>query len=87
MERWYCPDCESRVPINREQCNCGYIRTEYDLAGAAEDTGAYLINRLSMPELEKIGVKLPLLKIITSIIVGVGIGSVVIIFLKHLLFK
>jgi len=79
MEHWSCADCETKVPVNRERCSsCGYKRTEYDLAGAAEDTGEYLVNRISLPEVSKFEMNFSTIRIITAIAIGIGVGGVVI---------
>jgi hypothetical protein len=86
MERWSCIDCGTRVPVSKERCpSCGYERNEYDLAAAAEDTGQYLISRISVPELNTTEYGPSVLKILMAIIIGIGIGTAAILLLKFIL--
>jgi hypothetical protein len=85
MRWWKCIDCGNKIPTESRQCSrCGYQRTEYDLAGAAEDTGEYLINRISYSALEGMfdTIGPSALKIIFAILIGVGVGAVVIVAMK-----
>ena len=86
MERWPCADCGTRVPILEERCpSCGYERTDYDLAGAAEETGSYLISRISIPGVNFGEFGPSLFKILIALIIGTGIGGVVIFLLERLM--
>jgi len=86
MEQWSCADCGMRIPVSEKKCpSCGYEMTDYDLAGAAEDTGQYLISRISIPEL-KLQIGLSMFKILVAAVIGVGIG-IGLIFLLKLIFK
>ena len=86
MEKWQCPDCDYKSSIDENRCiSCGYISTAYDLASAAEDTGQYLIETLSI-ETDNLEVHGPgWFKIALAITIGIGIGIAVIALLKSLL--
>lgn len=49
---WICVDCDRKNHTSNKRCACGYEATEYDLAASAEDTGRYLVNRISVPSIE-----------------------------------
>ena len=84
MERWHCVNCENRISVEEEKCpSCGYERTDYDLAGAAEDTGQYLINKLDLPDTKLEVVDLSILKVIIAVVIGVGFGGIVILLLRY----
>lgn len=50
--KWVCADCGRQNHVDSSRCACGYKATQYDLAASAEDTGRYLVNRISVPSIE-----------------------------------
>lgn len=87
MEKWECPDCNYKIPIEVKTCpSCGYKGTSYDFAAAAEDTGQYLLEELSV-SVDRLEIPTPSwLKISLAIVIGVGVGTTVIVFLKLFVF-
>ena len=85
MEKWQCPDCGYKSPTEMGRCiSCGYECTKYDMAAAAEDTGQYLIEEISL-SVDKLSINSPSwLKISISLGIGVGIGVAVIALIKLL---
>jgi len=83
MEKWNCPDCGYKSSIEIDKCtSCGYKATEYDIASAADDTGRYLLEELSV-SVDKLNVRGPSwLRISLALIIGVGIGTVIISIVK-----
>jgi hypothetical protein len=49
---WICVDCGRKNHTDDKRCACGYVATQYDLAASAEDTGRYLVNRISVPSID-----------------------------------
>jgi hypothetical protein len=83
MEHWNCVDCGVRISISENKCSsCGYQRTEYDLARAADDTGEYLVSRISLPDTNKFDFGPSIMRILIALILGVGIGGGIILLLK-----
>ena len=87
MEKWECPDCNYKVSVEVTRCpSCGYEGTAYDFAGAAEDTGQYLLEELSV-SIEELHVPSPSwFKISLAVGIGVAIGVIVIFILRFFVF-
>jgi hypothetical protein len=87
---WHCIECGRKNQSGIKICMCGYKATRYDLAASAEDTGRYLVNRISVPSIDvmmekqtKTYIKMSRI-IMLSMLSGVIVTSIII-FIVHLI--